>query len=297
METYLQDYLSMLRVERNLAPNSIEAYHRDLRHYFEFLSRRKLKTIRQVNQTHIRAFIRHLKDSHLAPASVKRAFASIRSYHGFLSSEGLVNGNPAQTLEAPKQPRKLPQVLTVAEVDRLLSAIPEDHPRKVRDLAILELLYSCGLRVSELCHLAMSDLRLDAEMLCVRGKGDKQRFVPMGPQATRCLEQYLRLLRPTLVKKNPNATAVFLSRNGKPLTRMMIWIILKKWAQAAGITKKISPHTLRHSFATHLLEGGADLRSVQEMLGHADISTTQIYTHLDREYLKEVHKTFHPRFN
>ncbi|MFQ6611815.1 MAG: site-specific tyrosine recombinase XerD [Fidelibacterota bacterium] len=298
METYLQDYLSMLKVERNLARNSIDAYYRDLQRYFNFLGRQqKLDSVKQVNQHHIRAYIRFLKDTELAPASVKRAFASVRSYHGFLSAEGLVGENPSQTLVAPKLPRKLPQILTVTEVDRILGSIPDNYPWKLRDLAILELLYSCGLRVSELCQLAVNDLRLDAEMISVRGKGDKQRFVPMGPQALERLEHYLDYLRPTLVRKNRNATAVILSRNGKPLTRMMIWVLLKKWAQAAGINKKISPHTLRHSFATHLLEGGADLRSVQEMLGHADISTTQIYTHLDREYLKEVHKTFHPRFD
>ena len=166
-----------------------------------------------------------------------------------------------------------------------------------RDLAIFEMMYSCGLRVTELCDFKTKDILWDSEMIRVSGKGDKQRFVPNGPIARENLKNYLNHERPALTDKNPNVAEVFLSRNGRKLTRMMIWILLKKWSEASGVDKEVSPHTLRHSFATHLLEGGADLRSVQEMLGHSDIATTQIYTHVDKAHLKEVHKTFHPRFD
>jgi integrase/recombinase XerD len=238
-----------------------------------------------------------MNDKGLAANSVKRAVSSIRTYHNFLSAEGLMVDNPAQLLDAPKIPQKLPNILTIQEVDDILSVIPEKAPMAKRDLAIFEMMYSCGLRVTELCDFKTTDILWDSEMIRVSGKGDKQRFVPIGPIARENLKNYLNHERPALTDKNPNVAEVFLSRNGRKLTRMMIWILLKKWSEAAGGDKEVSPHTLRHSFATHLLEGGADLRSVQEMLGHSDIATTQIYTHVDKAHLKEVHKTFHPRFD
>ena len=183
------------------------------------------------------------------------------------------------------------------EIDKILGIIPENVPMAQRDLAIFEMMYSCGLRVTELCDFKTSDILWDSEMIRVQGKGSKQRFVPIGPIARENLKNYLNHERNTLADKNPNVAEVFLSRNGRKLTRMMIWVLLKKWTESAEIKKEVSPHTLRHSFATHLLEGGADLRSVQEMLGHTDITTTQVYTHLDKEHLKEVHRTYHPRFN
>ena len=199
-------------------------------------------------------------------------------------------------LHAPKISRKLPKVLTVAEVDSILENVDTVNNFGIRDLALLELMYSAGLRVTEVCDLILTDMLYDSEMIRVQGKGNKERIVPLGPQARKHLDSYLKHVRPGLSRKGKNVGKVFLSRNGRPLTRMAVWLIFKKWIQAAKIKKDVSPHTLRHSFATHLLEGGADLRAVQEMLGHADISTTQIYTHLDREYLKEVHRTFHPRW-
>tara|TARA_Y100001960_G_C14392555_1_gene689409 strand:- start:31 stop:747 length:717 start_codon:yes stop_codon:yes gene_type:complete len=238
-----------------------------------------------------------MNDKGLAANSVKRAVSSIRTYHNFLSAEGLMVDNPAQLLDAPKIPQKLPNFLTIQEVDDILSVIPEKAPMAKRDLAIFEMMYSCGLRVTELCDFKTTDILWDSEMIRVCGKGDKQRFVPIGPIARENLKNYLNHERPALTDKNSNVAEVFLSRNGRKLTRMMIWILLKKWSEAAGVDKEVSPHTLRHSFATHLLEGGADLRSVQEMLGHSDIATTQIYTHVDKAHLKEVHKTFHPRFD
>ena len=298
MENFLQDYMTMLKVERNLAQNSLESYERDLQQYHQYLKTElKLKTIRNVTLGHIRSFVRKLSNRGLAANSIKRAVSSIRTYHNFLSAEGHMKDNPAQLLDTPKIPRKLPNVLTIQEIDKILGIIPENAPMAQRDLAIFELMYSCGLRVTELCDFKTSDILWDSEMIRVQGKGSKQRFVPIGPIARENLKNYLNHERNTLADKNPNVAEVFLSRNGRKLTRMMIWVLLKKWTESAEVKKEVSPHTLRHSFATHLLEGGADLRSVQEMLGHTDITTTQIYTHLDKEHLKEVHRTYHPRFN
>ncbi len=296
METHLHDYFTMLRVERNLSLNTIDAYRRDLKNYISYLENRRLKSMNGIKQKHIRGFIRALADAHLSPASISRVFSSIRTYHSFLNAEHFVDTNPSQLLEAPKLPRKLPEVLTVQEIDDILAAVDESAKLAKRDLALLEILYSTGLRVSEVCNLNLTGVVFDYEMLRVTGKGDKERLVPMGRRAMERLNDYIRNERPGLSRKRETKGIVFLSRNSRPLTRMTVYNILKKWCQAAGITKKISPHTLRHSFATHLLEGGADLRAVQEMLGHADISTTQIYTHLDKEHLKEVHRTFHPRW-
>ena len=298
MENFLQDYMTMLKVERNLARNSLESYERDLQQYHQYLKTElKLKTIRNVTLGHIRSFVRKLSNRGLAANSIKRAVSSIRTYHNFLSAEGHMKDNPAQLLDTPKIPRKLPNVLTIQEIDKILGIIPENAPMAQRDLAIFEMMYSCGLRVTELCDFKTSDILWDSEMIRVQGKGSKQRFVPIGPIARENLKNYLNHERNTLADKNPNVAEVFLSRNGRKLTRMMIWVLLKKWTESAEVKKEVSPHTLRHSFATHLLEGGADLRSVQEMLGHRDITTTQIYTHLDKEHLKEVHRTYHPRFN
>lgn len=298
MKHYIRDYMTMLKVERNLAQNSLESYERDLLQYHNFLeSELNIKSILNVTLGHIRSYLRTMNDKGLAANSVKRAVSSIRTYHNFLSAEGLMVDNPAQLLDAPKIPQKLPNILTIQEVDDILSVIPEKAPMAKRDLAIFEMMYSCGLRVTELCDFKTTDILWDSEMIRVNGKGDKQRFVPIGPIARENLKNYLNHERPALTDKNPNVAEVFLSRNGRKLTRMMIWILLKKWSEAAGVDKEVSPHTLRHSFATHLLEGGADLRSVQEMLGHSDIATTQIYTHVDKAHLKEVHKTFHPRFD
>tara|TARA_Y100000780_G_C13650670_1_gene404418 strand:+ start:229 stop:1122 length:894 start_codon:yes stop_codon:yes gene_type:complete len=297
METFLEDYITILRVEKNLSPKSIEAYKRDLTRYIDFLEEEKdINNLEEISPKHIRGFIHVLNDAHLAPASITRSFSSIRSYHSFLSGENLVQQNPSQLLDAPKPSRKLPVVLAVEEVNKILGVIDTAKPLGRRDLAILEVLYSAGVRVSELCDLRMIDLVLDSDMIRVTGKGNKERFVPIGPRAQECINNYLKFDRPTLSKKDKNLGKIFLSRNGRPLTRMTVNIILKKWAQVSGLKKKVSPHTFRHSFATHLLEGGADLRVVQEMLGHVDISTTQIYYDMDREHLKEVHRSFHPRW-
>lgn len=297
MDKYLKDYIIFLRIEKNLSKNTIEAYERDLSRFIHYLDTyHRIKDLRIVKQKHIRMYIRTLNDVHLANTSINRVFSSIRSLYSYLAGEDIVKENPILLLETPKYSRKLPQVLTPQEIETILSAVDTTDNLGKRDLAILEILYSGGLRVSELCDLKLTDLLLDAEMIRVTGKGDKQRLVPLGPRAINCLNEYYKMVRPSLARKNQNNGKIFLSRNGKPLTRMMVWIIIKKYVALANIKKDVSPHTFRHSFATHLLEGGADLRAVQEMLGHADISTTQIYTHLDKEYLKEVHRTFHPRW-
>ena len=298
MEQFISEYMTMLKVERTLAQNTLESYQRDLNQYHSFLKDDlKIKSIRDVTLGHIRTYVRHLSDKSMAANSVKRAISTIRTYHNFLLAEDKIKDNPAQLLDAPKIPQKLPNILTIEEIDTILNIIPNDKPMALRDLAIFEMMYSCGLRVTELCDIKTTDILWDSELIRVNGKGNKQRFVPIGPIARDNLKNYLNHKRPSLADKNHNVIELFLSQNGRKLTRMMIWILLKKWTDASNLQKKVSPHTLRHSFATHLLEGGADLRSVQEMLGHADISTTQVYTHLDKEHLKEVHRTFHPRFD
>jgi len=298
MEQFIREYMKMLKVERNLARNSLESYQRDLNQYHDFLQNNlNVKSIRKTTLGDIRSYIRYLNDKAMSANSIKRAISSIRTYYNFLSAEGKMKDNPAQLLDTPKVPQKLPNVLTIQEIDMILSIIPNNKPMSLRDLAIFEMMYSCGLRVTELCDFKTTDILWDSEMIRVQGKGDKQRFIPVGPIAHDNLNNYLNNERPSLADKDHNVSEVFLSKNGLKLTRMMIWVLLKKWTEASGLEKEVSPHTLRHSFATHLLEGGADLRSVQEMLGHTDITTTQIYTHLDKEHLKEVHRTFHPRFD
>ena len=298
MREFTQSFLRVLEVEKGLAANSLLSYKRDLVKYHLFIqNRQRLDDITKVTQRNLRAYVRYLNAENISANSIKRALSCIRTYHKFLVSEGKMDYNPALQIDTPRVARKLPSVLTVEEIDKILHFIPKKAPMAMRDLAIFEMMYSCGLRVTELCNFKVSNILWDSEMIRIDGKGDRQRFVPIGPIARTNLKNYINKERPTFSQKNPNIAELFLSRNGRKLTRMMIWILLKKWANTAEITKKISPHTLRHSFATHLLEGGADLRSVQEMLGHADISTTQIYTHLDKEHLKEVHRTFHPRFD
>lgn len=296
MDTYLEDYLTMLRVEKNLSTNSITSYKADLNRYINFLFNiESIKNLNSIRQIHIRNFIRYLNDQNLSSSSINRSFSSIRSYHKFLSGEEKISHNPTQLLEPPKQSKKLPKVLSVQEVNEIINSVNLESSMGYRDMAILETLYSAGLRVSELCALEMNNILFDSSMLRILGKGNKERYVPLGSKAIKLIDDYCKYVRSKLVDKKHSDGNVFLSKNGKQLTRMTIFNIMKKWTLISGINKAISPHTFRHSFATHLLEGGADLRAVQEMLGHSDISTTQIYTHLDNEYLKEVHQTFHPR--
>jgi integrase/recombinase XerD len=242
----------------------------------------------------LREFVYHLKDLGLAPASIRRNVSAVRTYFRFLLGDGHVVRDPSERLETPKRWRSLPDVLTVDEVSRLLAAPTLDDPFTFRDRALLELAYGAGLRVSEWITIGVRDVLLEEGLVRVFGKGSKERLVPIGRSAIGAVAIYLRELRPRL-EKGEGKGILLLNARGKPLTRMGAWKILRRYVERAQITKHVSPHTLRHSFATHLLEGGADLRAVQEMLGHADISTTQIYTHVDREYLRTIHKQYHPR--
>lgn len=242
----------------------------------------------------LREWVFGLKDAGLAPSSIRRAQSALRTYYGFLLAEGAVAADPTDRLEAPRIARRLPEFLTVEETNRLLEAADAARPLYWRDRAILEFLYASGVRVSELVELQLSALELEEGFATVFGKGGKERLVPLGQPALRAIGRYLREVRPTLDRGGGQAR-VFLNARGRPLRRETVWALVKVAAQRAGLGKKVSPHTLRHTFATHLVEGGADLAAVQELLGHADISTTQIYTHLDRDYIRDVHRKCHPR--
>ncbi|HEX5580185.1 MAG TPA: site-specific tyrosine recombinase XerD [Gemmatimonadaceae bacterium] len=290
----LEQFDDFLAVEQGSSPNTREAYARDLARLVEFATARGAGAPSDLGPGLLRDHVYHLKDLGLAPASIRRAVSAVRSYFGFLVGEGHVLRDPSERLETPKRWRTLPDVLTADEVSLLLAAPSLDHPLAFRDRAMLELAYGAGLRVSEWIGVGVRDLVLDEGLLRVFGKGGKERLVPVGRTAIGAVAIYLRELRPRLDRGRGNGI-LFLNARGEPLTRMGAWKILRAHVERAGITKHVTPHTLRHSFATHLLEGGADLRAVQEMLGHADISTTQIYTHVDREYLRGVHRQYHPR--
>ena len=294
METHFHDFLTMLRVERNVSTHTMDAYKRDINQYLMYLGDLDIKRLSDVKSTHIRDYIRILSDGGMAPASISRIISSIRTYYRFLSSENILDENPVLLINNPKLPKKLPDVLSEKEITLIIYAIQESSQFYQRDKAIIELLYSCGIRVTELCNLEMSNLFIDEDLIRVMGKGNKERLLPLGKRSKKYLDDYIKHSRNSHIKKS-GSSFVFVSRNGNQLTRAMINIILNKWTQVSGLKKSVSPHKLRHSFATHLLEGGADLRFVQALLGHSDISTTQIYTHIDKHYLKEVYKIHHPR--
>ena len=294
METHFHDFLNMLRVERNVSDNTMDAYKRDINQYLMYLGDLDLQNLSDVKSTHVRDYIRVLNDGGMAPASISRIISSIRTYYRFLSSENILNENPVLLINNPKLPKKLPDVLSEKEISLIINAIQESSQFYQRDKAIIEMLYSCGIRVTELCNLEMSNLFIDEDLIRVMGKGNKERLLPLGARSKKYVSEYIKHSRNSHIKKS-GSSFVFVSRNGNQLTRAMINIILNKWTQVSGLKKSVSPHKLRHSFATHLLEGGADLRFVQALLGHSDISTTQIYTHIDKHYLKEVYKIHHPR--
>lgn len=294
METHFHDFLTMLRVERNVSDHTMDAYKRDINQYLMYLGDLDLQNLSDVKSTHVRDYIRVLNDGGMAPASISRIISSIRTYYRFLSSENILNENPVLLINNPKLPKKLPDVLSEKEISLIINAIQESSQFYQRDKAIIEMLYSCGIRVTELCNLEMSNLFIDEDLIRVMGKGNKERLLPLGVRSKKYVNEYIKHSRNSHIKKS-GSSFVFVSRNGNQLTRAMINIILNKWTQVSGLKKSVSPHKLRHSFATHLLEGGADLRFVQALLGHSDISSTQIYTHIDKHYLKEVYKIHHPR--
>ena len=291
---YLETFQDFLAFEQGASPRTAEAYGRDLTRLATYAWTKGAASVQEVSAPLLRGYMYHLKDLGLAPASIRRNVSSVRTYFRFLMNEGHVVRDPSERLEPPKRWRELPDVLSVEEVTRLLEAPSLDEPMAFRDRAMLELAYGAGLRVSEWISLSVKDVLFEEGVVRVFGKGAKERLVPVGRKAIGAVAIYVRELRPKLERGRGEGT-LFLNARGTPLSRMGAWKILKKYVDQAGITKHVSPHTLRHSFATHLLEGGADLRAVQEMLGHADISTTQIYTHVDREYLRDVHRQFHPR--
>jgi len=295
LEAFLGDFQDYLRVERNLARNTQEAYMRDLIQFWAFMNRRHIHHPWEVNQEALVAYVRELSRQRFTPSTLARKYSALRCYYKFLVQEGLISEDPTSYLDSPRLPAHLPRVLTIAEVERFLESITDEVPLGLRNRALFETLYATGMRVSELCQLTLDQLDLEERLVRIIGKGNKERLVPLGASARHWLDRYIVEARPLLQKGRLTHGVVFLNRQGKGLTRAGVWFLIKRQAKAAGITKALSPHTFRHSFATHLLEGGADLRVVQELLGHADISTTQIYTHLDLNYLQEVYSTFHPR--
>lgn len=295
MEQELEEFIRYLRVEKNAAANTIDSYFLDLRRYIQSLQQQGIRSVEKIERTHVISFLSLLRDLGLSARSISRNFSAIRGFHRFLVNEEFSRTDPTENVDAPKLSKVLPDVLTPDEIEQILEQPNVNHILGVRDRAILETLYATGIRVSELTALKQSNVLFEAGILRVFGKGSRERVVPIGRSALMWIRRYQDGSRPRLVKYGETNDVLFLNAQGRPLSRMWIWKIVHQYTVAAGIKKAVHPHTFRHSFATHLLEGGADLRAVQEMLGHADISTTQVYTHIDREYLKEVHRTFHPR--
>ena len=291
---YVERFDDFLALEQGASVQTSRAYKLDIARFVTYASIKGAKAPAEIGARMLREFVYHLKDLGLSPASIRRNVSAVRTYFKFMLGEGFVVRDPSERLETPKRWRTLPEVLGIEEIEKLLAAPSLDEPLAFRDRAMLELAYGAGLRVSEWISLGVRDVMLPDHVVRVFGKGAKERLVPIGRRAIGAIAIYLRELRPKL-EKGDGKGRLFLNSRGRPLSRMGAWKILRKYVDQVGITKSVSPHTLRHSFATHLLEGGADLRAVQEMLGHVDISTTQIYTHVDREYLRSVHKQFHPR--
>jgi len=290
----IEQFLDYLSVERGLSKNTIVSYRRDLVKFVRYLDSRRISEISSATKHNVTKFLYFLKDSGQAPNSISRNLAAVKMFYRFLVSERVLKEDAANMLEAPKLVRPLPDVMNSDEVLKMLETPDIRNTLGQRDRAALELMYATGMRVSEMVELIIENLNLDVGFVRCSGKGGKERIIPVGREAKRALLRYMAKARPKLLRRGGDRH-LFLSRLGKKVSRQSFWKILKKYSRIAGIRKKITPHTLRHSFATHLLEKGADLRSVQEMLGHADISTTQIYTHVNKSRLKGIHKKFHPR--
>lgn len=292
---FIKEYLSILKLERNLADNTIKSYSSDLKHLSKYLSDYRYDDWNSIQPARINKFFSLLNEINISSTTAARYYSSFKGFFDFLSASNYIQSNPMEKISAPKLSRALPEVLSVEEIDSLLSQPKIEDKFGLRDKAMLETLYACGLRVSELINLKLSNLFFDDEVIRVHGKGDKERFVPIGLSAIATIKKYILESRTLLEKKGKSQNYLFLNSRGAKLSRMGIWKIIREHVLSAGIHKDVHPHTFRHTFATHLLEGGADLRAVQEMLGHADISTTQIYTHIDRDFIKQEHKMYHPR--
>lgn len=295
----LQRYLQFIRLEKGLSENSVRAYENDLKRYLKFLAQDlSMGDLAGVTLQHIEKYLEELSAMDLSVSSIARNVSSVRSFHEFAVVEKMTKANPAELVELPKKAHKLPEVLNPKEIARIIEVPNRETDRGVRNAAIMECLYATGMRVSELVNLELDNLYFEIGFIRVIGKGNKERLVPVGEIAQEALEHYIEYVRPNYINsKQPKKAQnrIFLNHRGGPLSRMSIWNIVNDAAEKAGITKNVYPHIFRHSFATHLLEGGADLRAVQEMLGHSSIITTEIYTHVDRSLLHQVHKEFHPR--
>ena len=295
-DIHVQEYENYLKLERSLSPNSVEAYVHDVIKLKQFLqiSNSDLNPL-QVSLTELRNFIEYINDLGMTPFSQARIISGLKSFYKFLVYAGELDADPTTLLEAPKLGRKLPDTLNVHEIDRILEAIDHAKPEGMRNRAMLETLYSSGLRVTELVALKLAHVHFEVGFLRVIGKGNKERLVPIGKQALKYIDIYRKEVRVHLDIAKGHESFLFLNRRGKKLSRQMVFVYIKDLVNKAGLNKKVSPHTFRHSFATHLIEGGADLRAVQEMLGHESITTTEIYTHLDRDYLRQIIQEYHPR--
>lgn len=295
MMNLITEFCHYMASEKMRSMNTINSYRSDLENYIYFLENKLLiENIKHVKVDDIKKYFAYMKKMGYTATSMSRELSSIRAFHKFLHLEGIVHENVALAIATPKKDKKLPTVLSVEEVMKILSLLNDDTPYNARNHAMIEVMYACGLRVSELVNLKISELHLTSKMISTTGKGTKERLIPINDYAAKVLKNYIIEHRPKLLKKQ-SSPYVFLNNLGEPISRQSFFILIKKLCTEAGIQKEISPHTLRHSFATHLLEAGTDLRLIQEMLGHEDISTTQIYTHLSKQKIKDVYKTSHPR--
>ena len=295
MDVLLKEFLTVLKLELNLSENTINSYQTDINKLFTFCGTCNISDLDDISYELMSNYFLEQQKTGLSTATTARYISSFKSFFNYLHQNKYIHVNPTEKLSSSRRYRKLPIVLTVSEIDRILKIPDTSNPLGLRDRTILEVMYSSGLRVSELIGMKISDLFLNDEVIRVTGKGSKQRIVPIGSSAIKWLNEYLLYSRTILENKLKSKNIVFLNSRGVKLSRMGIWKMVDFCTKEADIKKEVHPHTFRHSFATHLVEGGADLRAVQEMLGHADISTTQIYTHIDRDYIKQVHKDFHPR--
>ncbi len=295
-QNYINGFKGYLKLEKSLANNSIEAYCHDIDKFSQYLElSQKNISPEQVTLTDLKEFIHWINDLGLSAKSQARLISGIKAFFKYLILEDIIRQNPAELLESPKVGRKLPDTLSIEEINNIINAIDLSTSEGTRNKAILETLYGCGLRVSEVINLRISNLYFAEGFIKIKGKGNKERLVPIGSTAIKYINIYLEKIRSHIEVKKESSDIVFLNKRGKGLSRVMIFLIIKNLANQIGLKKTISPHTFRHSFATHLIEGGADLRAVQEMLGHESITTTEIYTHLDRDYLRETILSFHPR--